>query len=199
LTGSLQLAASIAAKMATRMTADAYKTDLHITKLPMEILSQIPYMLDSIDDLYALLSTSRIFYQACAGTSAKLAPSRRMERRLTLAGTARQVANWAMQSSSHQIKFANTIEKGSPEMLQLAFKVARFNLSEIRTLQEAKQTVIKPLAEKLLRDCTMCEIGKFYKVGSPIRASLSLFEYLKSPETCSASVCSKDMNFVSNP
>lgn len=76
LIGSLQLPASIAADMATRITANASKADLHITKLPMEILSQLPHMLDSIDDLYSLLSTSRIFYQACAGTSAKLSPSR---------------------------------------------------------------------------------------------------------------------------
>jgi len=98
--------------MATRVAADAFKAELHITKLPMEILSQIPYMLDSIDDLYALLSTSRLFYQACAGTSAKLAPSRKMDKRLTLAGTVRQVADWAVESPSNRIRFANTLETG---------------------------------------------------------------------------------------
>ena len=170
LTGGLQLPASIAPKMATRTTADAYKTDLHITKLPMEILCQLPYMLDSIDDLYALLSTSRIFYQACAGSSAKLAPSRSMEKRLTLAGTARQIADWAVQSTSHRTRFTYILEKGSPGMLQLAFKIARFNLSEIRALHDSKKTIITPLAEKLLRDCTLCQIGRFYKVGSSFRA-----------------------------
>jgi hypothetical protein len=164
LIGSLQLPASIAADMATRITANASKADLHITKLPMEILSQLPHMLDSIDDLYSLLSTSRIFYQACAGTSAKLSPSRRMEKRLTLAGTARQVADWAVKSTSKKLEFAYALEKGSPGLLQLAFEVARFNLDEIRALHEAKQDIITPLAEKLLRDCTMCEKGKFYKV-----------------------------------
>lgn len=129
----------------------------------MEILCQLPYMLDSIDDLYALLSTSRIFYQACAGSSAKLAPSRSMEKRLTLAGTARQLADWAVESPSHRTKFAKALEKGSSGMMLLAFRVARFNLSEVRALHEANKTVITPLAEKLLRTCTMCSVGKFYK------------------------------------
>lgn len=151
--------------MAIRMTADTYKADLHITKLPMEILSQLPYMLDSIDDLYALLSTSRIFYQASAGTSAKLAPSRRVERRLTLAGTARQVADWAVKSPYNEVNFRCALEEGSPGMLELAFEVARFDLSEIRALHEAKKNVINPLAEKLKRDCTMCEEGRFYRSG----------------------------------
>lgn len=151
--------------MAIRMTADPYKADLHITKLPMEILSQLPHMLDNIDDLYALLSTSRIFYQASAGTSAKLAPSRKVERRLILAGTARQVANWAVERPSNRIKLAHALERGSPGMLQLAFEVARFDLSEIRALHEAKKNVINPLNEKLKRDCTLCEEGRFYRSG----------------------------------
>jgi len=80
----------MAAIVASSAPANAPESDVHITKLPMEILAPLPYLLYRVDNLYALLGTSRMFYLACAGTSAKLAPSRRMDKRLTLADTVDQ-------------------------------------------------------------------------------------------------------------
>lgn len=46
----------------------------HITKLPDELIASLPDYLHSLEDLYAVLQTCRLFYRCCAQTEAKLAP-----------------------------------------------------------------------------------------------------------------------------
>lgn len=141
----------------------AAETDLHITKLPMEILIQLPHFLDNLDDLYALLSTSRLFHRACFGTSAKLPVGPKTDVRLALAGTARQVADWASRCQPNNYKLRNAFENGQPGLQRLAYEVARLSLEEIRVLHVAKRDVIQPLAVKLKQQCVSCEQGKFYR------------------------------------
>ena len=149
--------------MATSTAPNASNAAVHISTLPMEILSQLPHFLDNLDDLYALLSTSRLFYHACAGTSAKLPPSPTTDKRLTLAGTARQVADWAVQSQEHRDKLWSAIEDGNYGLLRLASEVARMSLDGIRALHGAKLEIINPMVENLRKQCQKCGQGKFHK------------------------------------
>lgn len=149
--------------MATKMVATGPESAVHITKLPMEILSQLPHFLGNIDDLYALLSTSRILYLACAGTPAKLAPSKKMDKRLTLAGTARQIGDWASLTQHHKDALITAFNRGGNDLLQLATKVALLDLNAVRALHGAKENIIRPLTEKLQGGCSLCGQGRFYK------------------------------------
>lgn len=139
------------------------KDQLHITKLPIEILIQLPHMVNNLDDLYSLLSTCRLFYRACAAAFAKLPPGQKVDRRLTMAGTARQVANWATESEENKGNLQRAILQGSDGLLQLTLRIARLGLDDMRELHKARKAVVGPLANKLQENCEMCGEGRFYK------------------------------------
>ena len=149
--------------MARTAASNTHKPEAHITQLPMEILSKLPYLLGNLDDLYALLSTSRLFYQACAGSRVKLPIGPATEKRLTLAGTARQLAEWAAESQENKARLRAAIGNGSNSLLRLSATVARLDLDEMRTLHEAKKNIICPLVGKLQGDCGKCGQGSYYK------------------------------------
>ena len=156
----------------------------------MEILSQLPHFLDNLDDLYALLSTSRLFYQACAGTPAKLPLGPKTDKRLILAGTSRQIADWTSEDPANRSQLWNAMEEGSRGLLKLARDVAPFRLDEMRTLHEAKKTIINPLVAKMQADCLECEKGKFYK-NHCLDVTTALYDYVTYCELFHHDVASK--------
>ena len=129
-----------------------------ISNLPVEILSSIPDYLDSVDDLYSLLSTSRLFYRCCAGTTAKLAPPFSTEfgqhllpphPHLLLAGTARQIGDWAIQSQDNQDRLWKGIKDGNNGLASLSKDVARLSLQDVRALHRLRADLVIPLAARL--------------------------------------------------
>lgn len=75
---------------------------MQLTNLPAELVASLPNYLHSLDDLYSLIDTSRIFYNTCANTFATLPPTFVKKygqnllfphSHLLLASTARQIAD----------------------------------------------------------------------------------------------------------
>lgn len=134
-----------------------------ILRLPLEILSQIPYGLENLDELYALLCTSRLFYQICSKTPAKLALSSKLDSRLAVIGTARQIADWAVESQQNREKVGSAISGGNAGLLALAVEVARLRLDDVRALHRAQKSVIQPLALVIEKNCRECGQKRFFQ------------------------------------
>lgn len=131
--------------------------------MPLEILTQLPFFLHSLDDLYALLRTSRLFHHVCTTSRAKLPPTSKLDRRMVLIGTARQLAEWAGENHSNEQRLKQAMESGSSGLLELANQVALLDLRDTCYLQQARKTIIQPLADLLLFDCGKCGTQKFYQ------------------------------------
>ena len=106
---------------------------MRLDQLPPDLLTSIPEYLFSLDDLYSLIKTSRVFYECCASTKARLRPSfaRRYGQplfpphpHLLIAGSARSVADWAVQDKANELRL----------MLDLSEEDVQSNLDAISQL-----------------------------------------------------------------
>jgi hypothetical protein len=127
---------------------------MKLLDLPSDITSLLPTYLHSITDLYALLSTCRALYNAFAFSEAKLPPI--LPRlygqpllpphpHLILAGTARQVADWAIASRENRAVLYESLLEGNCGLLKLSQKVARVSLKDMRDLSNLKYSLLNPL------------------------------------------------------
>ncbi len=133
-----------------------------LTDLPTDILFILPHYLHSLDDLYALIRTCRVFYNTCASSTAVLPPSfaKRLGQHLPspyphfiLTATARQIADWAVQSDERRDQLLKAIKQGPQGLFDLATKVSRLRLDDVRGLHRAKLEVLDPLSRQLDLDC----------------------------------------------
>lgn len=134
-----------------------------ILSFPTEIICELPQYFNDLDDLYAFLKTCRLFNNACACTPVKLPMSKAMDKRFVIAGSARQLSDWAAQSKDHKDWLHEAIQKRDDSLLKLSFEVCRFGLKEIRALHEEQENIVKPLATKLRGDCIKCENTKWHQ------------------------------------
>nr|GAT59675.1 predicted protein [Mycena chlorophos] len=104
--------------------------------LTPEILMSFPSYLDSIEDVLALSSTSRALYNACANPPPKvvsrlIADSGRIFFRphphLLIAATARELANWAVQSNERRYRLEAAISGGVDKLRLWRFKFEILN------------------------------------------------------------------------
>ncbi|KAL9119618.1 MAG: hypothetical protein Q9187_003829 [Circinaria calcarea] len=134
---------------------------MQLLDLPAELLELLPYRLSSLQDLYSLLRTCRVFYRVCESSKATLPPAFPKlhgqsllppHPHLLLAGVARQVADWAVQSDENRAELYETLLLGNEGLLNLATQVARLSLEDIRTLYAAKGDLLHPLIKMVDRE-----------------------------------------------
>ena len=135
---------------------------MQITDLPPELIASFPDYLHSPDDLYSLISTYRFFYSNCANTSARVLPkfAKKYEQNLLpshphllLSGTIRQGADWAVESEENRRQLHDAISPGSEGRLDLAIKVTRLGLKDVRAIYKAKYDIVNLLSRKLDLEC----------------------------------------------
>ena len=127
-----------------------------ITDLPLELLASLPDYLDSLDDWYALIRSSRSFRNTCSTTKAVFPPVFAKKGgqelfpphpHLLLSGIARQIADWAVQSEVNTCVVKESLARGHEGLLKLGEEVARIGVQDVRALHKAKIEVIGPLAK----------------------------------------------------
>jgi hypothetical protein len=128
---------------------------MKVLDLPSDIISLLPSYLHSITDLYALLSTCRALYHAFAFPEVRLPPILPKlygqpllppHPHLILAGTARQVANWAVTSTRNRTALYESLLEGNDGLFKLSQKVARVSLKDMRELHNLKYSLLNPLS-----------------------------------------------------
>ncbi|OBZ80072.1 hypothetical protein A0H81_00397 [Grifola frondosa] len=124
-----------------------------LTDLPLDILILIPEHLESLDDLHAIILTSRVLYFA----SSKPSPSliRRLATsahtgiqpypHLFIAIKARVLADWAVQSAANRESLHTAIIAGGPQgVLDLALSISPLTLADLVFLRTVRLTVLDP-------------------------------------------------------
>lgn len=134
-------------------------TGLKVTDLPDGILARLPHYLTCLDDWYATIQTCRRFYQTCGNTKATFPafftrPPRACglphHTDLLMAGSARQVADWAVTSQENRQELWDAIDaEGDEGLLKLGVEIARWSVGDVRALHEADVKVIEPLVKAI--------------------------------------------------
>ncbi|MCJ1374040.1 hypothetical protein MMC20_005270 [Loxospora ochrophaea] len=139
-----------------------HSTRTSLIDLPVDIVSILPNYLCSLQDLYSLLQTCRTLKKACESSKARLPPDFPKlygqhllppHPHLLLAGTVRQVADWAVGNNSNRVELLEALKGGNEGLLHLAVKVSRFSLSDVRILHGASLEVINRLYRTLDLEC----------------------------------------------
>lgn len=120
---------------------------MQLLDLPTDLLVALPFYLDSVNDLYSLITTCRSLHITCHATKASL-PLRPREQdgqysvrpypHLLIAGAARQVGDWAVQSIENRNAFHSALMRGIGGLLELSVNVGRMNLAEMQRLHRIK-------------------------------------------------------------
>ena len=144
-------------KPLTAVEAPKAETGMNVTDLPNDILTNLPHYLYCIDDWYAVIRTCRRFYHACATTKATFPAffARRFTKDslpvhcdLLIAGSIRQVADWAVRSQENRQELWDAITMEADEgLIKLGVEVARWNVDEVRAIHEADVKIIDPICE----------------------------------------------------
>ena len=154
---------------------------MQLLELPSELLHLIPFYLHSVDDLFSLLRTCHVFFAVCCKHPAKvpvsIAPLYGQRAlpphpHLLLYGTARQLADWAVESSANREALLSSIERGNEGLVKLAERVAQWSLSDVRSLHALRSDVLVPIAKKL-----------DVQIGPASREARSVFTVCEEVET----------------
>ena len=145
--------------LATTLIPFDFRLIMHITDLPRDLLVLIPYYLHTLQDLYALIRTSRCFYRLCSDTKAKYRPSFRCQDavfalpphpHLLLSAIARQIADWAVQNEDNRERLWHAIYSApvfDPNgLLSLGEEVAYLGLQDVRALHQTKLEIVDPIS-----------------------------------------------------
>ena len=127
---------------------------MNFLDLPSDIINSLPIYLHSVTDLYALLSTCRALYIAYGSSKVRLPPV--LPRlfgqpllpphpHLLLAGTVRQVADWAVLSIANRARLHTSLLEGNDGLLKLSEQVACMSLKDMRDLHDLKYSLLNPL------------------------------------------------------
>ena len=146
-------------KPLTAVEAPKVETGMNITDLPNDILTNLPHYLYCLDDWYAVIRTCRRFYYACATTKA-IFPAffaksvtnffSPINYDLLMAGSIRQVADWAVKSQENRQELWDAIAMEAGEaLINLGVEIARWNVDEVRAIHEADVKIIGPLCKAI--------------------------------------------------
>ena len=125
---------------------------MQLLDLPPELLAQIPQHLSCLQDHYNLIRTCRATNRCCASVKVPLPPAGNarshslLKTRRLLAGVARQIADWALQSENNRNVLEVSVRQGNTRLLELANRVTRLTLEDMRTLYSVNKRVVKSVA-----------------------------------------------------
>ncbi|KAK8119176.1 uncharacterized protein PG998_003802 [Apiospora kogelbergensis] len=126
--------------------------------LPQDILMQLPDYLHTIEDLVSVGATCRSLRRAMdtalPRTILRLAASQtrtffRPSPHYLVMATARELGEWARQSTAHEQQFGLRMREGLDGLLDLALHEARcgLTLARIRELHELRSSVMNPVTD----------------------------------------------------
>ncbi|KAL1963839.1 hypothetical protein VTN77DRAFT_7770 [Rasamsonia byssochlamydoides] len=137
-----------------------------LVTLPRELLWEVLDHLHSLRELHSLLLTSKDLYQACNGAPRKTVSalaSHSAELRLLeglgpyphlfLAASARNLADWAIQSEKRRKMLKFALHGGIWSLFELAMDKAPIALDEIREIWRWKQDALEPVSWVLGQTC----------------------------------------------
>ena len=165
--------------------ADLAITAMHLLDLPSEILAEIPHHLSTLWDHYSLLRTCRLFHQISqtnagdpslplSSSSTEIDASPQSVPKLSpyphhlLAGMARHIADWGVESCSNRKKLRRLIGGGRIRLLQFGCGAIRLRLSSLHALQAQKAELLDPLSSLLENTCGIS--GKAESLGVSVEA-----------------------------
>lgn len=142
---------------------------MKVIDLPTELLADIPNHLDSFNDWYSLIRTCGHFYNACTNTKATFAPSQitieeashwSPPRSMFLIGSARKVADWAIENTANRRRLHEAISRGldgrfdlygrqEEEIFDLCVDVIRMGFAELRAIYHARREVVDPISRMI--------------------------------------------------
>lgn len=112
--------------------------------LPTDLLIQLPYYLEGIDDLRALSHTCSIFHVICDDPKVKTRPACYLSspyRRalqpwpeLLIAGLGRQLGDWAIESVENRNRLHAAFMRGLDGLEGLAVEVGKVSVQDMRAL-----------------------------------------------------------------
>jgi len=134
---------------------------MKLEEIPTDILAYLPDHLLSIHDFYSLFSTCRVFYEQYGSPHAypyalpPVLPSHLLQPspQLLIAGTARQIGDWAGRSKENDDDLYECMSSGNEGLMELVGRVARLTLSQIRELHKQWKTVLSRLARIMSEEC----------------------------------------------
>lgn len=127
---------------------------MKLLDLPIDIINILPQYFSSIYDLYSVLLTCSILYNAYRDTAIRLPPILPKldgqplfspHPHLLLSSVARQIGDWAVLSPSHRYELYQVLLNGYDGLLSLAERVTLVSLSDLRNLYGTKYTLLSPL------------------------------------------------------
>ena len=132
---------------------------LKVTDIPNDILTRLPHFLTCLDDWYATIRTCRRFYHTCGNTKAVFPAffvrhqkdgCLPVHKDLIMAGSARQVADWAVKSKRNRFELLDAIHMEADEgLLKLGAEIARWSVGDVRALHDADVKTIEPLVKAI--------------------------------------------------
>jgi len=151
--------------------------------LPVDVLTYLPEHLLSIYDFYSLFSTCRLFYEQYGIPHAHpyalppLTPSHIMQPypHLLIAGTARQIGDWAGRSKHNDDELYDCLARGNEGLLELAGRVASLTLLQIRELHRLKRSLVNPLCDILSAEIQAQ--ARAVPVASPVHVIMNHWIY----------------------
>ena len=145
-------------KPLTAVEGPKVETGMNVTDLPNDVLTNLPHYLHCLDDWYALICTCRRFCHACATTKTtfpaffarRFTKGSSVHRDILMAGSVRQVADWAVKSQENRQELWDAITMEADEgLIKLGVEVARWNVDEVRAIHEADVKIIDPLCKAI--------------------------------------------------
>ncbi|OBZ78543.1 hypothetical protein A0H81_00408 [Grifola frondosa] len=143
-------------------TSQYHHLPMRLIDLPLDILTLIPEHFESLDDLHAIILTSRALYFANSSPTPSLirhlatSPHSGIQPypHLFIAIKARVLADWAVQSAANRKSLHAAIITGGPQgVLDLALSISPLTLEDLTFLRTARLTVLDPAIEILEPMC----------------------------------------------
>ncbi|ESK94725.1 hypothetical protein Moror_14220 [Moniliophthora roreri MCA 2997] len=129
---------------------------MQLLDLPFEVLCSLPLYIRNIEDFNEASSTCSILYRAFStatpNTILRLAAASSptfFTPHLLIAATARQVSDWALQSSSNTEALREALQGGTDGLLNLCVEKAGLTLDDLRRLHLARFSLVNPSSDKI--------------------------------------------------
>ncbi|KIK59164.1 hypothetical protein GYMLUDRAFT_44914 [Collybiopsis luxurians FD-317 M1] len=131
---------------------------VHLTDLPLEILSSLPLYIRNIEDFTNAASTCRTLYHAfgtaspnCILRLAAASPPlfAQLHPHFLIAVTVRQVSDWALESEENTRQLRLAFQGGADGLFELCIEKAGLTLEDIRRFHSARYSIFDPFADTI--------------------------------------------------
>ncbi|KAK7037577.1 hypothetical protein VNI00_011069 [Paramarasmius palmivorus] len=129
---------------------------MQLLDLPFEVICSLPLYVRNIEDFTEASSTCRALYHAFLATSpntilrlAAASSPTFFTPHLLIAGTVRQVSDWALKHPQNTSELQKAFHAGIDGLFDLCVEKAGLTLDDIRRLHAARFSLINPFSDKI--------------------------------------------------